>query len=157
MNRTVALCIFICSAATCVIFSVVAPTVLSDRNSFLKGFVSHELLVLLGVIVTITLASAANLHLELNKLEEPVRKRVFGPTRAAIKMSAYWLIAVLLIAFVLVVAKPLVIERTATEAQDSAASWFNSASMLIVLFSVLVLADLTQQVALLRSKTLSQR
>ncbi len=91
MNRTVALCIFICSAATCVVLSVVAPTVLSDRNSFLKGFVSHELLVLLGVIVTITLASAANLHLELNKLEEPVRKRVFGPTRAAIKRAAYWL------------------------------------------------------------------
>jgi hypothetical protein len=157
MNRTVALCIFICSAATCVILSVVAPTVLSDRNSFLKGFVSHELLALLGVIVTITLASAANLHLELNKLEEPVRKRVFGPTRAAIKRSTYWLVAVLSIALVLVVAKPLVIERTATEAQDSAASWFNSASMLVVLFSVLVLADVTQQVSLLRSKTLSQR
>jgi predicted ABC-type exoprotein transport system permease subunit len=82
---------------------------------------------------------------------------MFGPTRAAIERSTYWLIAVLLIALLLVVAKPLVIERTVTEAQDSAASWFNSTSMLVVLFSVLVLADVTQQVSLLRSKTLSQR
>jgi hypothetical protein len=36
---------------------------LSDDNTFLKNFVNQELLAVLGVIVTITLASAASLHL----------------------------------------------------------------------------------------------
>jgi steroid 5-alpha reductase family enzyme len=144
MNRTVALCILICSAALCVGLTLLAPTVLSDRNLFLKGFVNHEMLALLGVIVTITLASAANLHLELNKLEERARKRIFSETRSRIKKSAYWLISMLLIALVVVVAKPLVISNTSPPAQDSAASFFNSAALLVVLFSVLVLADLTQ-------------
>lgn len=38
------------------------------RNTFLLGFVNHEVLALLSVILTVTLASVANIHLTMNKI-----------------------------------------------------------------------------------------
>jgi len=121
-----------------IVLSCVVPDVLSDKNTFLKGFVTHELLGFLGVIVTITLASAANLHLKLNELEEKVQKQVFSKTRSMVKKSAYWLIGMLLIALLLVVIKPVVANSNIVE------SFFNGAALLVVFFNVLVLIDLTQ-------------
>ncbi|PJB71957.1 MAG: hypothetical protein CO093_04060 [Alphaproteobacteria bacterium CG_4_9_14_3_um_filter_47_13] len=121
-----------------IVLSCIVPDVLSDKNSFLKGFVTHELLGFLGVIVTITLASAANLHLKLNELEEKVQKQVFSKTRAMVKKSAYWLLGMLLIAFLLVVIKPVVANSNTVEAI------FNGAALLVVFFNILVLIDLTQ-------------
>lgn len=141
MNRTIANCAFISATAVWLALSFCAPWVLSDKNSFLKGFVTHELLGFLGVIVTITLASTANLHLELNKLEEQIKKRVFNKTRCAIRRSAYWLIGMILIAIVIAVSKPLVVSN---DEQMIAASLFNGAALLIVLFNILVLIDLVQ-------------
>lgn len=37
-------------------------------NTFLTGFVNHEILALMAVILTITLASVANIHMSLNAL-----------------------------------------------------------------------------------------
>ena len=82
MNKTVARCIVICAVAVWIILSLAVPWVLADTNAFLKGFVNPKLLSLLGVIVTITLASAANLHIELNKIEEAAGKSAFVNTRA---------------------------------------------------------------------------
>ena len=63
MNKTIAVCTFICAVAVWIVLVFSTPWVLSDQNAFLEAFVSHELLSLLAVVVTITLASAANLHL----------------------------------------------------------------------------------------------
>jgi hypothetical protein len=121
--------------------SILAPQVLDDSNSFLKGFVNHELLAFLGVIVTITLASVANLHLELNKIEESLQRGgAFTRTRFKLRQSAHWLLALLLIALSIVTAKPVVI---AAYNGGTAAALFNSAALLVVLFNVLVLLDLT--------------
>lgn len=138
MNKTVSQCLMIATTVVWIVLSCIVPDVLSDKNSFLKGFVTHELLGFLGVIVTITLASAANLHLKLNELEEKVQKQVFSKTRAMVKKSAYWLIGMLLIAFLLVVIKPVVATSNTVEAI------FNGAALLVVFFNILVLIDLTQ-------------
>lgn len=142
MNKTVARCVFVCAVSIWILLSILAPWVLSDNNAFLKGFVNHELLGFLGVVVTITLASAANLHIELNKLEEAAQRTGFTKTRTAIKRSAAALISMLLLAVVVVVAKPLVAPDPLANAM--AASFFNGAALLIVLFNVLILIDLTQ-------------
>ena len=84
MNKTVMRCIVICAVAVWIILSLAVPWVLADTNAFLKGFVNPKLLSLLGVIVTITLASAANLHIELNKIEEAAGKSAFVNTRVSI-------------------------------------------------------------------------
>lgn len=138
MNKTVAQCSMIAAVVVWIVLSCVVPDVLSDKNTFLKGFVTHELLGFLGVIVTITLASAANLHLKLNELEEKIQKQVFSKTRSMVKKSAYWLIGMLLIALLLVVIKPVVANSNTVE------SIFNGAALLVVFFNILVLIDLTQ-------------
>lgn len=120
--------------------SACAPYPLSDQgNHFLAGFVNQELLSLLGVIVTITLASAGNLHLELNKLQDRTTKS-FLRTRQAVKMSAYSLILIFALAGALVVVKPLFTgDLHATAA-------CNSIAIVLVVFSLFVLTDLTRTI-----------
>ena len=139
MSKIVAQCSMICATSIWVALSFLAPWVLSDSNELLFNFIVHGgFISLLGVIVTITLASAANLHIELNKMEERVNKRIFNDTRTSIKKSAYWLIVMLLFAIVLISVKSLI---CATEILES---FVNGACLLIVFFSVLILIDLTQ-------------
>lgn len=139
MNKTVAQCTVISFIAVWIILSVAAPWVLSDGNALLASFISQGgFISFLGVVVTITLASAANLHLELNKMEEKIQKRIFAKTRISLKKSAFWLIGMLVIGIVLASTKSLVCST------ETAQSFFNGACLLIVLFNVLVLIDLTQ-------------
>jgi hypothetical protein len=113
-----------------------SPDFLSDDgNSFLKGFVNQELLSLLGVIVTITLASAGNLHLELNKLQDRAG-RDFPKTRKSVRMSAYSLIIIFAFGAALVIIKPLLGPTPRMTAMA------NSFAITIILFSLGVLFDL---------------
>ena len=122
-----------------IVISLAAPWVLSDaKNSFLKNFVNHEMLSFLGVVVTITLASTANLHIELNKLEEMAGERVFIVTRRRIHLSAFSMIWALVMAIGLVIIKPLLGDS------DTATSFSNGAAIIIILFNVLVLSDITK-------------
>ena len=137
MNRTLSLCILLVVLATLFVIACIHPSLISDHNAFLRGFVNHELLGFLGVLVTITLASAANIHLDLNRFEERKGARIFGRTRQAIKQSAYSLLGTLVAAVVLVVAKPLLCGGETAEALA------NGAALFMLVFSILVLADLT--------------
>ncbi|MBN8816278.1 MAG: hypothetical protein J0J06_12625 [Sphingomonas sp.] len=114
-------------------------------NPSLKGFVETQLLSVLGVIVTITLASAASLHLELNRLEDDTGEG-FSEARWATKAYAYLLIALFGVAMALVVAKPLL----ATDAHWQAA--FNGASIIIIALNGMALIDLTSAVFAIPSK-----
>lgn len=146
MNKVIARCIFISSTGAYLAISVCAPWVLSDKNAFFASFVNHELLNLLGVIVAITLASAANLHLEFNRIEDAAKKIILTKTRAAVKRSALWLIALFALAFLIVIIKPLI------PANDIGYSLLNGMAVLIVLFNLLVLVDLTQLVFRIQPK-----
>ena len=130
----------IAATAVCLVLSLCCPWLLSDNNTFLKNFVNHEMLSFLGVIVTITLASAANLHLELNKIEEKLKEVIFHRTRDSIKKSAYWLLALLSLAIILTITKPLLCGGAIAN------SLVNSAALLIILFNVLTLVDITNTV-----------
>jgi hypothetical protein len=136
----VALCALIVSVGVWIVLSVATPWVLGDDNRFMKDFLSDKILSFLGVIVTITLASIANLHLELNKIEQAAGRRGFPKARLRLRQSAAWMIAMLLIAVALDVVKPLV------NAGEVAASLLNGASLLIVIFNVLILIDISQMV-----------
>lgn len=140
MNKIIARCIFIVSIGVWIVLSVSEPWVLSDQNKFLREFVNHELLNVLGVIMAITLASAANLHLEFNKIEDAANRTFLTKTRSAVKLSAFSLITLFSLAVVAVVIKPHVSES------DVAMSFVNGFALLIVLFNILVLVDLTKLV-----------
>lgn len=118
--------------------SACSPHLISDDgNDFLKNFVNQELLSLLGIIVTITLASAGNIHLELNKLQDRTTL-TFRRTRQAIKLSAYSLIAIFAMAGALVVIKPML----GNDIRATAAC--NAVAIVLVVFSLFVLIDLTR-------------
>ncbi len=138
MNKTISRCILISSIAVYFIISVCAPWVLSDKNSFLRDFVNHEFLNLLGVIVAITLASAANLHLQFNQIEDAAKKIILIKTRMAVRRSASWLIGLFSLGLLLVLIKPLL------PLSDISMSLANGLAILIVIFNILVLTDLTQ-------------
>ncbi|WP_343683927.1 hypothetical protein [Asticcacaulis sp.] len=138
MNVTIGSCVMIgwLVISTCVV--ICAPQILSDDNAFLKGFVNHEFLGFMGVIVTITLASAGNLIIELNKMSEKIGKDVFPKTKRSVKDSAYYLIAFLVMSVFLVILKPVLTNTPQGEAIA------NSLAIALILASIMALTDLTR-------------
>lgn len=137
MSKAVPWCILICFAALMLALSACYPSAISDKNDFLHHFVNQELLALLGIIITITLASAASLHLEFNKIEERHQKRALTGTRAKVKQAANCLIILFLVSVALVVCKPLLAETEHIQAV------FNGAALFILLWNILLLTELT--------------
>ncbi|WP_415279882.1 hypothetical protein [Brucella sp. BZ] len=121
--------------------SLVSPQYISDNNQFLKNFVNHEFLNILGVILAITLASVANIHLAFNRIEERFNKKNgLVKSRQNLKKAACWLIALFIIGGIIVIAKPVAISGDVSEAL------FNSASLVVLLWHVLILISLTELV-----------
>lgn len=119
---------------------LVWPEFLGDEgNPFLSRFVSEQLLGLLGVILTITLASASNLHLALNRLEEATGGKV-PRTRQALKRSAKTLLFLFSAALGVVVVKPLIAQWTWS------APFANYLALMIVVMNISVLVDLTHAI-----------
>lgn len=138
MSRTIALFVLAAWAAIWLCVVVADPQLLSDKNAFLAGFVNQEFLSFMGVVVTITLASAANLYIELNKLEDRIDAALFRGTKADIRHSAYTLIGTLVASIVVVVVKPLIVST------DRAMALVNGVGLTILLVAILILIDLTQ-------------
>ena len=137
MSKTIAWTTLLGMTTVLLAVSACAPYRLSDTgNSFFRDFVNQNLLSLLGVIVTITLASAGNIHLELNKLQDRT-KLPFTKTRGKVKQSAYSLIGILALGGALVVVKPMLGH------DDRATAACNSIAIILVVFSLFVLVDLT--------------
>jgi len=138
VNKTIASCSLIVWVGLWFLLVAAAPWSISDSNSFLKGFVNQEFLSFMGVVVTITLASVANLYLALNGLEDRVDRPIFIKTKSHIRHSAYMLIAMLVCSLVLVVLKPLIV------CGERSAAFVNGASITVVWISILILIDLTK-------------
>lgn len=137
MIRIISILILICLMTALAAGSVFQPYWLSDcGNSFLRDFVDQELLSFLGVIVTITLASAANMHLEFNRLQLATNEG-FQEARSAVRAYAILLLVLFAGAFALVILKPLF----GSGLQSSAG--FNSVAIVIVVLNIMALADLT--------------
>ena len=84
-----------------------APGILSDENQFLRGFVNHEYVNILGVIVAITTASASSIHLELRRLEAEYKfPNGFEKTRKEVRRAAITLVMLFCAGFLLALLKP---------------------------------------------------
>lgn len=138
MNSTIAIVVLILWAAISLSASAFLPFIFSDKNAFLKGFVTHEFVSFMGVLVTITLASAANLYVELNKLEARRSGLVFDESKQHVRDSAYALIGSLIVSLVIVVSKPWV--GLGLHGQ----SLVNCFALGVIVFAVMILIDLTQ-------------
>ena len=140
MTRSVAICSLVVSAALVFAFSILTPETLGDKNTFLKAFMNDQLLNVLGIIVTITLASAGSLHLTFNAMEENRGERFLYRTRAHLRQAAFWLIWLFLAAIGLVVIKPF------SSAYPVAASFLNGTGLFILLWNVLLSVEIIQTI-----------
>jgi hypothetical protein len=138
MKQSVAICILVACSTVVIVVALVAPTILSDAgNSFLKGFVNHELLSILGVILAISLGTAAQLHLAFNKIEEDYRAPgALSKPRHSVHTSAFWLVGLFVGAIFLVAVKPLLAKAPWSEAL------FNGGALIILGMFVMSLVDL---------------
>lgn len=140
MMASIAHIIWLVSGATLLCLTSFRPEWLGDSNSFLKNFINHEFLNVLGVILAITIASLAQIHLALNRIEERANRVYFESARAEIKSSARWLIFLFALGLALVISKPLVIMG------ETGAALANSAGILILIVYLLILWDITSSV-----------
>ena len=140
MTRTIAICALMVAAGVVVTLSICTPWVLGDDNVFLKAFVTDQLLNVLGIIVTITLASAGQLHLTFDAMEEKRGERFLHGTRQHLKEAAFWLIWLFLGAMALVVIKPFAVSYAML------GSLVNGTALLMLLLNVLILIEITQTV-----------
>lgn len=140
MGRALSYAILVVFAAASVAVIAARAEWLGDANGFLKNFVNHEFLNLLGVILAITLASVANIHLEFNKIEERYQREGLGQSRRNLHKNTRWLIGLFCVAVVIVTVKPLLGDT------QTASAFANMAAMLILLWHILLLVSLTNLV-----------
>lgn len=146
MNRTVGYTLLIVSFAAIVILTAVNPYVLSDENEFLKAYASSDMLNVLGVVLAITLASAGQIHLTLNGIEEQIKiADGFKRVRANIKSATYGMIWLFVAAVVLLFAKGGLAEAAWAQ------SLFNGLTLWVTLWMVLILVNLTELVFAIKS------
>ena len=116
------------------------PAWVSDDNDFLREFINHEFFNALGVILAISLASLAQVHLHLNSIEERHQETFFTKTRKEIKSSARWLLGLFILAVVVVVVKPLI------GSTQTGTAFMNAIAMGTLSMYVLILFDITMAV-----------
>jgi magnesium-transporting ATPase (P-type) len=117
--------------------SVCQPTILS-HNKFLEGFINQEILSIMAVIMTISIASIATIHIWFNELEDKHGNKVFGAARREINQAAFYFIGLFLAQLLCLIVRSLSI----FEGSDIAMSLFNGGSLLLLLCSVLTLMDI---------------
>ena len=95
-------------------------------------------------MLTITFASAGQVDLTLNEIEEKHNKVFLTKTRCNVRNAAYMLILLFLLSIILVVAKPY------AGAALWAQSLFNSTALFFLFWMTLVMTSLTQLIFAIR-------
>ncbi len=140
MNPILSKFILVVAVGVSICLIAYRPEWIGDENHFLKNFVNHEYLNILGVILAITLASLSQLHLSLGRLKAQLGSEGLDEIRGEIKSSAVWLILGFIFGLIAVVVKPLVVFGVAGAAS------VNAFCLVILLFYILILSDITLSV-----------
>jgi len=75
------------SAVSGLVVSIGWPSFFAE-NQFLVDFVNHEYINILAVLVTVSMVSVVQIHLEYTRIERRFQVRVFGDARRAVNASA---------------------------------------------------------------------
>lgn len=140
MNRTLSYGCLLAFVVMAVVLIAARPEWVSDQNTFLAEFIKSQLLSVLGTILAITLASVANVHLEINKIEEKYGREGLPKTRENLRKSARWLVGLFVAGVLVASTKPLV---SGTLTGQGIANLFG---MFILLWHILILLSLMQLV-----------
>jgi hypothetical protein len=129
-------------AALFVGLAVCSPSTLA-QNKFLDEFVNHEYINVLAVIVTVSLVSVTQIHLEYSRIERRFKTRVFQDARRTVNLGALLLTSMLVLAFVISFVRAEVSEDLLM------LSIVHGAALLTVLTSVFIMYDLVRVVYVL--------
>ncbi|MBB2695137.1 UNVERIFIED_ORG: hypothetical protein GGI63_006111 [Rhizobium esperanzae] len=140
MNRNLSYGCLLAFAVMAVVLVAARPEWVSDQNTFLAEFMKSQLLSVLGTILAITLASVANVHLEINKIEEKYGREGLPKTRENLRKNARWLVGLFVAGVAVAFTKPLV---SGTLTGQGVA---NLSGMFILLWHILILLSLMQLV-----------
>lgn len=132
-------------AALLVAVSICSPETLS-KNQFLDEFVNHEYINVIAVIVTVSLVSVTQIHLEYSRIERRFDVRVFGEARGTINLGALILTSMLLLAFLI----SFVRAEVSTDLVQL--SLTHGAALLTILASVFIMYDLVRTVYVLAAE-----
>jgi len=107
------------------------PRIMAE-NHFLDNFINHELLNILAVIMTVTAASAANIHLVFNRAEEAIKEPgYFDGARKEINQNVYFLIGAFVAAVLVLLVRSHYLDSV------TLVSLFNSVCLVLLLINVL--------------------
>jgi hypothetical protein len=140
MGKSTSVMMLIAVATLLSVIVIVEPEWLCDKKPFIKEFMSKDILSVLGIILTITLASAAQLHLEFNKIEEAANKRFLINSRRKVHQAAYALIYAFVFACILLIIKPIIADPLSDRSQSAV----NAIGIYVLFINVLILIELTQ-------------
>lgn len=126
------------------------------HNSFLAAFVSHEILALLAVVMTITFASVANIHFALNRIIGHVYakdldrgQRAAAKARGELNTNAWTLFWAFIACALILVIKGIVTNN------DYVTSAMNGLALGALLVNVLVFYDIYDTLFTLASSDLA--
>lgn len=123
-------------AASLVTISVVCPNILS-QNEFLVNFVNHEILNILAVIVTVTLVSITQVHLEFGRIERRLKESIFSGARRELTQTTWALGASFLLTLL-----ALIFKGGIDHSNLMSISLFNSFCLVLLLVATLSMIDI---------------
>lgn len=127
-----------------VALSICSPDFLS-KNKFLVDFVNHEYINVLSVVVTVSLVSVTQIHLEYSRIERRFKVKVFEEARKTINLGALLLTSMLVLSFVISFIRAELIGN------PIAVSLIHGISLITVITCVFVMYDLVRTVYVLAS------
>lgn len=110
------------------------------KNSFLVNFVNHEYVNVLAVLVTVSMVSVVQIHLEYTRIERRFNMRVFGDARKAVNTSAVVLASLLCGSFF------LSFLRAEVAHNETWTSIVHIAALLTILEGIFIMYDLVATV-----------
>ncbi len=141
-TQIISLALLLISGVT---IAICKPAFLSG-NSFLVGFVNHEFINVLAVMVTVSLVSVVQIHLEYTRIERRFQKRVFSVARSKVNSSALILTSLMIFAF------PVSFLRSEFDGNATALSIVFIVSLMCVLEAIFIMYDLIQTVCVMATE-----
>ena len=136
-------------ALTSALTSAVCPEFLGE-NTFLEELVSHELVSILVVILTVTMASVANIHLALGRFEKSMSeqgidvKNLIADARMELSENAWYIFGSFCVLIVVLILK----------GSTESIFWisaYHSVALVIIALNLAILYDIYKSVYLLVS------
>ena len=138
-------CSILVIAGVLVSISICKPSLLAS-NAFLKDFINHEILNIHAVIVTVTLVSITQIHLEFSKIERKFDRKIFDDSRREVNRTTSILVGTLIVMVV------ILIWLGGLSNNDTMTSLLMSFNIVLLFSGVLAMVDIIRTIYIIASE-----